>query len=209
MSKLEELKKEMRGLEERFLEKDGQNLSAILDPSRIPTDMAALASLEQGRVDSPDNANVGNDNTEIPKPESPDEKPPEEKEQDADVSEEDIKEMSAEEVKESLGLALEIAFECAEKAQMILKTLAGGQGKADLKDVIDQALVEKANDVTEEYIELVEYMEEIEKDTGSEEEPEEPEDDEKDSDEKPEGEEEPEEKSDDSEEEEPEEEPEK
>jgi len=170
MSRLEELKKEMHSLEERFLEKEGQHLSAILDPSRIPTDMAALASLEQGRTDTPDGSLPGNDNTEVPKPKAPGEKenddkePTDEKEPSDDVTEEDIKQMSAEEVKESLGLALEIAFECVEKAHMILKALTGGQGEADLKDVVDKEMVEKANDVAEEYIELVELMEEIEGD---------------------------------------------
>jgi len=160
MTSLDKLKDEMKSLEERFLEKDGQDLSAILDPSKIPTDMAALASIEHGNVATPGNEQLGKDE---PKDDEKDSEDP----INSDDEEKDIKDMTSAEVKESLGLALDIAFECVEKAQMILKALVGTDAKADLGEVVDEKMVQRANDVVEEYIDFVEYLEEVSSDEGS------------------------------------------
>jgi hypothetical protein len=166
MSVLNKLKEEMQSLEERFLDKAGQSLSAILDPSKIPSDISDLAAIEHGRVDSPNNNELGDKNK--PEDEKEPEAPKDEKEPDADVTEEEIQQMEAGQVKEALNLSLDIAFECVEKADMILKALVGGKGKADLKDIVDEKMLERANDVAEEFIELTEYMEEVESDGGAE-----------------------------------------
>ncbi len=175
MNPLEKLKEELRNIEERFIEKDGQSLSAILDPSKIPTDMAALASIEHGNVETPGNEQLGKDEKPSDAPNEPGDKEPTDEPTDSDDVEKDIKDMTSEEVKESLDLAIDIAFECVEKAQMILKALTGSDAKADLKEVVDEKMVSRANDVVEEYIDFVEYLEEISADEGSEddEEPEE------------------------------------